>query len=87
MTINSVRVLLPMATSPNVKSRLITILIAMASDVVPNIRMNAAKCVKEVSKFITDSNNKDQVKTAVRMLNKDEDIDVRYYAEITLRVI
>lgn len=59
----------------------------MSSDSVPNIRLKVAKTVKEVLSHITDPNHKDQIKTSLRVLNKDEDVDVRYYAEIAIRGI
>lgn len=58
----------------------------MASDHVANIRLNVVKVVKEIYGSVKDPQAKDNLKITLRLLNKDEDTDVRYYAEQALRI-
>ena len=57
----------------------------MASDKVPNIRLNVVKTIKELGPLIKDTQGKDSLKMSLRLLNKDEDTDVRFYAEQVIR--
>lgn len=57
----------------------------MANDPVANIRLNVVKTIKEVAGLIKEQQAKDTIKITLRLLNKDEDIDVRFYAEQVVR--
>lgn len=58
----------------------------MASDRVANIRLNVVKTIKDIFLSVKDPQAKDSLKISLRLLNKDEDTDVRFYAEQALRV-
>jgi serine/threonine-protein phosphatase 2A regulatory subunit A len=80
----TIRILFPLVTGES-KSRLFSMLIGMASDNVPNVRLKVAKVAKEIAPFARDASLRDPLKTTLRVLNRDEDQDVRYYAETALR--
>lgn len=79
-----IRVLFPLVTGES-KSRLFSMLIGMASDSVPNVRLKVAKVAKEIAPYVREVSLRDPLKTTLRVLNRDEDQDVRYYAETALR--
>ena len=66
-------------------SVVVDVLAEMANDVVANIRLNVVKTIKEVAGIVKDPQARDNLKIALRVLNKDEDIDVRFYAEQAVR--
>lgn len=57
----------------------------MSTDKIPNIRLNVAKTIKELSGSIKDQQVKDSLKYSLRLLNKDEDLEVRFYADQAIR--
>ena len=52
----------------------------LATDPVPNVRLNVAKTLKVLTSVV----NTEHMKMMLRLLNKDEDTDVRYYADQAL---
>ena len=46
---------------------------------------NVVKTIKELGPLIKDTQGKDSLKMSLRLLNKDEDTDVRFYAEQVIR--
>lgn len=52
-------------------------------DSVPNIRMNVAKTLEFVGQFLRDG----QVEEALKKLQNDDDCDVRFYAEKTVKAL
>ena len=63
----------------------VDVLAEMANDVVANIRLNVVKTIKDVAAIVKDPEARESLKMALRVLNKDEDIDVRFYAEQAVR--
>ena len=63
----------------------VPILNQMSSDKVANIRLNVVKAVKEIALVVKDQQVRDSLKYCLRLLNKDEDMDVRFYAEQSIR--
>ena len=61
--------------------KIVPVVLNLVSDPVPNVRLNVAKAIKKIYSLVNEASLTDQIKTALRVLNKDEDIDVRYFAE------
>jgi serine/threonine-protein phosphatase 2A regulatory subunit A len=72
-------------SSDFINTNCLTTVNELATDNVPNIRLNAIKVIKEFIPFVKDLQSKDALKVSLRMLNKDEDTDVRFCAEQVLR--
>ena len=60
-------------------------IVLVISDNVPNIRLNVVKTIKEIASSVKDSQARDALKMSLRVLNKDEDSDVRFFAEQVVR--
>ena len=59
------------------------LILQLAMDSVPNIRMNVAKTLEFVGQFLRDG----QVEEALKKLQNDDDCDVRFYAEKTVKAL
>jgi len=61
---------------------------SLASDPIPNIRFNVAKCYETMAPFLTTPElvalKESVLKPTLKILNEDPDNDVRYYASKAL---
>jgi serine/threonine-protein phosphatase 2A regulatory subunit A len=59
----------------------VPLILAMATDPVPNVRLNVAKTCEKVTPLLTGpQDTKSKIKTTLDALSKDGDADVKYYA-------
>mmetsp|Transcript_29177 Transcript_29177/g.28909 ORF Transcript_29177/g.28909 Transcript_29177/m.28909 type:complete len:223 (-) Transcript_29177:6-674(-) len=84
-TIFTLKAIIGTISPEKIISTIVPVLVRLSSDAVPNIRFNVAKIIKEISPILKDAGTRDQIKTSLRMLNKDEDRDVRFFTDQTLR--
>ncbi|CAG9319843.1 unnamed protein product [Blepharisma stoltei] len=84
-TIFTLKAIIGNISPEKIISTIVPVLVRLSSDAVPNIRFNLAKLIKEISPILKDAGTRDQIKTSLRMLNKDEDRDVRFFTDQTLR--
>ena len=68
-----------------IASNVLPVISELSSDNVPNIRLNVVKAIKEIASSVKDSQARDALKMSLRVLNKDEDSDVRFFAEQVVR--
>ena len=73
-----------------IKDMMIPTIDSMASDTIPNIRFNVAKCYESMAPLMTTPdlvNVKNKIlKPTLKRLNEDPDSDVRYYSSRALAV-
>lgn len=86
-TIFVVKSMLEFISDDQIITSIIPLIALFSSDSVSNVRLNVSKLIKEVNPLLKDTQSKDQLKSLLQLLVKDEDIDVKYYSEIALKAI
>lgn len=84
-TLFAIKAIISQLSSEKILTHVVPVIVRLSSDSAANIRLNVAKIIKEISPLIKDQGARDQLKTSLRMLNKDEDRDVRFFTDQTLR--
>jgi len=64
---------------------MLPLLLRLSKDPVPNIRFNVAKVLRVVIPLVGKDVTESRVKPILRTLTEDEDIDVKYFANLALK--
>jgi len=59
---------------------MLTTVVALASDPVPNVKFNVAKTLMRISPWLDQASIQQHVKPVLEKLKQDSDSDVQYYA-------
>jgi serine/threonine-protein phosphatase 2A regulatory subunit A len=72
-----------------VESTLLPLALTLASDPVPNVRFNVAKCFEEIAPALSklDQSFLDKVKPCLATMCGDADDDVKFYAARALKAM
>eukprot|EP00013_Stygamoeba_regulata_P018760 CAMPEP_0177652816 /NCGR_PEP_ID=MMETSP0447-20121125/13351_1 /TAXON_ID=0 /ORGANISM="Stygamoeba regulata, Strain BSH-02190019" /LENGTH=584 /DNA_ID=CAMNT_0019156125 /DNA_START=150 /DNA_END=1904 /DNA_ORIENTATION=+ len=86
-TLHAVEILAPVATPEILERCLIPLVVGLASDPVPNIRMNAAKTMAAMSAHVPAATLAGEFRPNLQKLCADADADVTYYAQKSLAAL
>ncbi|KAI8901382.1 armadillo-type protein [Globomyces pollinis-pini] len=79
------------ASADLLKEHILPVTIALANDPIPNIRFNAAKVLGTMGPFLKKNSLEgvlnDKVKPLLNKLKDDTDMDVRYFAQTSLKAV
>lgn len=76
----------PVVTPEVVTQQILPLALVMAADPIPNIRFNVAKLFGKIHNFVEKQDGNERIKPILKRMTEDEDMDVRYFAQISLDV-
>lgn len=83
-TLFSVSAVAAICTPDIVSAKLLPVVLRMATDSVPNIRFNVAKCLQGLMSRVDAQSVQQQIKPCLQSLSSDPDRDVKFFAQRAL---
>ncbi|CAG9331656.1 unnamed protein product [Blepharisma stoltei] len=83
--ISMVKAFLSKMSEEKILAIVVPMIVSLSSDAVPNIRLNIARLIKEVFPLVTDASTKDRIKAILKTMSRDDDVDVKFYSDLSLK--